>query len=481
MMRPLALLASCLAAAAGAETPDIGTLRLYETPSYSLVVADGVRPQLVARQIASFERVLARTLNREIRPTGTPTRIYIVSQAAWEQYLQPGPGIDAEFVPRRFSNLLLIDADLLPVKLREAVFHEYTHLFLHTQFRGLHPLWFDEGLATMMGATELRGRKAIIGTPPLRYRGRWIPLAKLFELTKSSPEYLSVTHSPEVHLESWGLVHRGLIDDPAFGAAMLKFLEALNRLVPVEDAAQDSFGMSLAALDTSLQRYVSQPLFREGVIELPSVDTPPLGKARKLDDLEASLHLARVMLDTGFNPRNVRELVTYAASLAPGSPDVTVLELRLALRDSDSPRAMSLLAKLPAGEARLAREAALALVDGLDVPGHAERAYALLDGVLQADADDAEAAWGFALAAAHLKKGLEVALTRLERARERVPDNADLAMATALVYEAAEAPPGKMLPWFTDTWRYSGDPAQRLRALQRVRELRELQRKSAPQ
>ena len=283
MNSPLAVLAFCLAAAAGAATPEIGTLRLHESPSFSLIVADGVRAKLVARQIATFQQVLSRTLNREIRPTGTPTQIYIVSQAAWEKYLRPGPGIDAEFVPRRFSNLLLIDADLLPQQLREAVFHEYTHLFLHTQFRGLHPLWFDEGLATMMGATELRGRKAIVGTPPLRYRGHWIPLAKLFELTKTSPEYLSAAQSPDVHLESWGLVHRGLIDEPAFGAGMLKFLEALNRLVPVEDAAQDSFGMSLAALDTSMQRYVSRPLFREGVIDIPPVDTPPLGKARKLD------------------------------------------------------------------------------------------------------------------------------------------------------------------------------------------------------
>jgi tetratricopeptide (TPR) repeat protein len=473
-------LAFCLAVRASGESADVGALRLFETPGYSLIVADGVNAGRIARQIANFERVLSRTLAREVRPTGTATQIYVVSESAWERYLHPGAGIDAEFVPRRFSNLLLIDADLSPRKLREAVFHEYTHLFLHTQFRGLHPLWFDEGLATMLGATELRGRRAIIGTPGLRYRGKWIPLPRLFELDKSSPEYLSVDDSPDVHLESWGLVHRGLINDAGFGGSVLKFLEALNRFVPVEDAAQDSFGMSLAALDTSMQRYVSQPLFREGVIEFEPAEAPSLGKGRELGELEARTRLARVMLDTGFNPQNARELIESAAALAPGSPDVAVLELRLALRESDETRAAALLGKLPAGDARIAREAALALLDRLDEPGHAERAYALLDRALQADDGDAEAAWGFAISAAHLGRGLDVALSRLDRVRGRVPDNADLAMATALIHEAANAP-GKAVPWLIETLRHSGDPAQRLRAAQRLKTLRALQRRTAPQ
>ena len=146
--RLLTAFALSATAAATGDAADIGALRLYETPAYSLVVADGVSASGIARQIANFERVLSRTLVRDVRPTGTATHIYVVGGAAWERYLRPGRAIDAEFVPRRFANLLLIDADLSREKRREAVFHEYTHLFLHTQFRVLHPLWFDEGLAT---------------------------------------------------------------------------------------------------------------------------------------------------------------------------------------------------------------------------------------------------------------------------------------------------------------------------------------------
>jgi hypothetical protein len=480
MLRLLTALALGAAVGTTGAAAELGALRLYETPNYSLVVADGVSPTGIARQIANFERVLSRTLARDVRPTGTATHIYVVGKDAWERYLRPGRGIDAEFVPRRFSNLLLIDADLSRRQRRDAVFHEYTHLFLHTQFRGSHPLWFDEGLATMLGATELRGRKAVIALPPLRFRGRWIPLSRLFELDKHSPEYLSVTESPDVHLQSWGIVHRGLVDDPDFGASMLRFLEALNRFVPVEEAVQDSFGMSLAALDTSMQRHLSEASFRGGVIEFEPAPAPSPGKGRKLSDLESRTRLARVMLDTGFNPQNARELIASVAALAPDSPDVAALELRLALREHDAARTASLLDKLPAGDTRIAREAALALLERLGDPGHAERVYAWLDRALQADGGDAEAAWGFALAAAHLKRGLDAALARLERARGQVPDNADLAMATALVHEAAGAPEN-MLPWLIETWRYSGGSAQRIRAAQKVRELRALQRQTAPQ
>jgi hypothetical protein len=332
----------------------------------------------------------------------------------------------------------------------------------------------------MLGATKLRGRKAVIALPTLTFRGRWIPLPRLFELDKSSPEYLSVDESPDVHLESWAIVHRGLIDDPVFGASMLKFLAALNRFVSIEEAAQDSFGMSLAALDSSMRAYLENGSFRGGVIAFEPVRAPALGKGRRLSELESRTRLARVMLDTGFNPQNARELIASAASLDPGSADVAALELRLALRERDEGRAAALLGKIPAAEVPIAREAALALLERMDGPGYAERAYAWLDRAQRADADDAESAWGFALAAAHLKRGLEVALMRLDRARGLVPDNADLAMATALVHEAAGSHE-KMLPWLIEAWRHSGDPGQRLRAAQKMRELRALQRQVAPQ
>jgi tetratricopeptide (TPR) repeat protein len=186
------------------------------------------------------------------------------------------------------------------------------------------------------------------------------------------------------------------------------------------------------------------------------------------------------MLDTGFNAQNARELIASVAALDPGSPDAAALELRLALRERDEARALALIEKLPAADIRITREAALALLERIDAPGHAERAYAWLDRALRADADDAEAAWGFALAAAHLKRDLDVALTRLDRAHGLVPDNAELAMTTALVHEAAGSHE-KMLPWLIEAWRHSGDPAQRLRAAQKVGELRALQRQVAPQ
>src|SRR5687767_8886581 len=105
MLRFLTAVAFAAAVGATGAVAEIGALRLYEAPNYSLVVADGVDARGIARQIANFERVLSRTLARDVRPTGTATQVYVVSGPAWERYLRPGRGIDAEFVPRRFSNL----------------------------------------------------------------------------------------------------------------------------------------------------------------------------------------------------------------------------------------------------------------------------------------------------------------------------------------------------------------------------------------
>jgi hypothetical protein len=487
---PSLLLAAAVTAHAG---PRIGNLHAYETPYYTLIVTDGIDAGQVATHIANMEQTLARMLNRDVRPTGNPTYIYVVAGPFWSRYLGPGRAFAGEFVSRRFSNYLMLDGRVARRdrhELRRRIYHEYTHFFLHTQFRGTHPLWFDEGLAEIMEWAEMQRYGTVLRLPKQRRGEGWIPLPRLFELDKSSPEYLAADSSVRVHRQSWGIVHRGLIADRPFGARILKFLTALDRLDPIEDAARESFGMSLAELDASMREYLGKKRFEQAFV--PVGRSPPikLGLGRKLSELEARLAIARAMLDTGLNSQVAREFVESAAELAPESAEVAVLRLRVAVRDRDDAAIESLLARSPVTDVRFARDAGLALLERvrenpLDEKLDDSRRAAMTDRALEllrvvADADDAEADWAFALAAAQRGRGLEEALDRLERAHTRVPDNPDLAAATALVLEASGSPES-MLPWLVSTYRFSADPAQRRWAAERVAELRKMERQTAPQ
>jgi hypothetical protein len=490
----IAILGTLLAPSLATAAPRIGNLRAYETPYYTLIVTDGIDAGKVAAHIANMEQTLARMLNREVRPTGNPTYIYVVSGPFWSRYLGPGRAFAGEFVPRRFSNYLMLDGGMAQRdrgQLRRRIYHEYTHFFLHTQFRGTHPLWFDEGLAEIMEWAEMRRYGTVLRLPKQRSDDGWIPLPRLFELDKNSPEYLSADSTVRVHRQSWGIVHRGLIADRPFGARILKFLTALDRLDPIEDAARDSFGMSLAELDASMREYLGQKRSEQAFVPVGQRSPPiKLGNGRKLSELEARLTIARAMLDTGLNSEVAREFVESAAELAPGSPEVAVLRLRVAVRDRDDAAIASLLASGPVTDVRFARDAGLALLELVrDNPldeklGDAGRA-AMTDRALELlrvvpGEEDAEADWAFALAAAQRGRGLEEALDRLERAHTRVPDNPDLAAATALVLEASGAPES-MLPWLVSTYRFSADPAQRMWAAERVAELRKMERLTAPE
>lgn len=489
------LVGVALAACAGAHARDgdLGTMSAWDTPAYTLIAAQGHDPRPLMQRFANVERVLSKMLATPVRATGVPTTVWLAPPGIWGRYLAPSRDIVGEFVPRRFANYLIINASLRGAHLRGGLQHEYTHFFLRTQFGGLYPLWFDEGMAGLMYSTELHRNSATILVPVNIDKGAWVPMARLFVIDKSSREYLEQPASDAVHRESWALMHRSLIAETAFGAKMFAYLSAINRLVPVEDAAQDSFGMTFPQLDAEMQRYLGSDLF--AVARLPYESAPPvrLPARRAIGPTEVRVLLARVMLDTGFNLGRVRELIDAAEQLEPGAPALAVLRLRLAVRDRNDAEMTRLADSLErSDDAVIVRGLGLALFERVreEAPEDplpatqraaiAQRAFGLLDRALAADPADAESAWGYALLAAGLQTRLDIALTRLAAVDVRLPDHPDLAEARARILEA-RGDGAAMLPALLTVLRHTSSAKQRAWAAQRIRELRTREREQAPQ
>ncbi len=481
----MAALAALVACGAWAREPQLHGMKAWSQPAYVVFSQDERIAQTLMKEIPPIEGVLATLLERKPQPSGLPTYIFIVRDSVWNRYLAPSFNIVGEFVPSRFANYLLLSTGIDGPARRDAVYHEYSHLFLHTQFRGVLPLWFDEGLAELVGTTRFKAETAIVGIPKSSFRSGWIPLSRLMQLDKKSEAYLTDS-TRSVHFQSWAIVHRGFIAEPAFGKQMLAYLNAVNNGMSIDEGVETHFGVSVDELDRQMRRYSSRFSFDAGSIKFVRPPPVPAGPGRELSEVDSLKMLARVMFDTGLKPIRVGEVIAAAEKRAPESPNVSTLKLRLAVRDRDDAAIANLLRLLePATQnVRVGRDVGVALFERVreippddPLPGELKRqwqqkAMDLLDRSLRADAEDPEAAWGYGLLASALNKDFETALERLERAARFAHMNADIEMATALVYESRQQPERAVGHWM-NTARFSHSLEQRLRAGRRVDAIRQ--------
>src|SRR4051812_42115642 len=177
----LMIAALCTQHRVHARDVDIGRLRVWELPAYTLIAEDGYNPRRIVARLANTERALSRLLATPVKQPAVPTVVWLAPRKVWNRYLAPSHAIGGEFVPRRFANYLVIDADLGGDRLRSGVQHEYAHYFLRTQWGGLYPLWFDEGMAQLMELAEFRRGRATFEPPLIETTSNWIGMARLFE------------------------------------------------------------------------------------------------------------------------------------------------------------------------------------------------------------------------------------------------------------------------------------------------------------
>jgi hypothetical protein len=406
------------------------------------------------------------------------TYLLFVPEDLYEHYLQPGSEFNGDFAPGRFANFILLKDNRVWPDMRPRIYHQYTRRFLYTQSPGIHPLWFDVGLATLVEMTEFRVSTARVGIPPYDSY-YWMPLDTLLRLDRSSPEYTIFTTN-RVHFESWALVHRGLIGEPEFGKQMFAYLRALDELKPIDEAVPESFGMNIDQLDRSLDKYAAKYL---PVVTVNLEPAPPVPQkaGNKMSELEMLELLADAMITSGSNPQHLRELVDAAYRLAPGSPTADVLRMRLAVRDRDDAALERLLQEIEPRmvDPKVARGVGLALFERVRADedlkvmpaatreAFATRAFELLRDSVARRTDDVEAVWAYAMLAARQRRDLSASMLALYRVQRQLPDNADLAMAAALLHEA-RGETQDMIAALGETYRFSSSVDQRRWAKRRL-------------
>jgi len=431
-----------LAIGAQAREPDVRGYKAYEMPAYTIVTPDERNAARIAWPVAQSEAVLAKLFDGETTAPGAPTYVFLMPVSVWRRYLQPGVGLNGEFVPARFANYLLLCATQDESALKRLTLQQAAHWNLQSRFRGIVPMWFDEGVALIVAAADFRNAEVVLGQRPgFRSARGWIPMSELLSMDKGSRSYLDLATTDIVLTESWALVHRGLIFDPSFGRQMMAFIAAQNSLAPLDTAVQSNFGVTLDQLDRDMSSYASRLGFEDLDLKFQSAPVAALPPGRAMSEAEALEFIGEVMLASGFKPLRLSDIANALLRVPDGKYAEFTLRMRIAARDGDDVSLTKLSAAIDQHtiDPAILRGAGLALYERSAETRRNDqsvRALELLDRALNVQPDDAEAVWAYATLAARLNRDLPIARDRVAAASTRWPSNPYLAQAEALVREA---------------------------------------------
>jgi hypothetical protein len=350
------ILATALAGTAHAgDVPELRTWCELRTPDYHLI-GDPDRDALtgLVSLLYRFAPIAEPFLPGE--PVARPAALkLIVFRNARDFRRLTGKRTFAGFMqPSLQTNRLLIG----PIRgdLEQTTLHEYAHYLLRNRLDVSLPVWFDEGLASLLGAVTFEGGNAIVGELPVsRLRshmtddgvdgGEPAQLALSRTLAIGSIDELPGRKIGAFYDWSWLLAHYLYLGRPTGPDGMPEGLEAF--LSTREGSLADALGISERRLLRELERHLERPPVR--TLHQPQAPLPEL-EFRCLDGAERDLTLARAI--TPQAPDMARALLAPLAEAQPGNVDVLVSLARADAAADDHPtseaRTEALIEQAPA-------------------------------------------------------------------------------------------------------------------------------------
>lgn len=176
----------------------------------------------------------------------------------------------------------------------QTVFHEYAHLLLSGNFPKTAP-WFDEGFAEYLSTMKVTNGTIEIGNlipgAELLKEASKFRLLDLFQVQHHSETYNQNGERRDMfYVESWLVAHY-LFDTNRLAQAAKYFILTDQQKVPIPEAVQTAFGMSLAEMEKTIwTNWHNGKLYAKRARE--KIPTSFTATARPLDSLEARAQLA---------------------------------------------------------------------------------------------------------------------------------------------------------------------------------------------
>lgn len=233
--------------------------------------ADSEKLRQVAAWLEFFHSAFARLVSRNVLDASVPTTVILFRDEAsftpFKPLYQGRPAnVAGFFQPGEDVNYIAISLEPGERDPFSTAFHEYVHLHLKDNVPGT-PLWLNEGLAEFYGTMQFAGGEATLGAPLNHYirllrEQEMLPLSTLFSIGTTSPHYNEQEKSGIFYGQSWALVHYLMLGGGNNRQEQFKrFLHQVSRGDAPGRALEESFGMTLAALENELKAYVRRGEF----------------------------------------------------------------------------------------------------------------------------------------------------------------------------------------------------------------------------
>ena len=183
------------------------------------------------------------------------------------------------------------------------IYHEYVHYLVNsTKLR--FPLWLNEGLAEFYSTFEVTDgdKKILLGRTVENHilylrENKFLPLATLLKVDRSSPDYNENSKRGIFYAESWALVHYLMLGNPQRHKEYLEFVDLQSRNQPVEESFHKAFGTDYSTLEKELRDYIHRNLYP--LLNLPleqRLQFDASAESKPLTEAEVQYYLGDLLL-----------------------------------------------------------------------------------------------------------------------------------------------------------------------------------------
>src|ERR1700754_858219 len=299
----------------------------------NLFVIGNAEPEKL-RQVAVwlefFHSAFSRLVSRNVLNSSVQTTVVLFRDDASftpfkPLYQGPPANVAGYFQPGDDVNYIAMSLDPHGRDSFSVAFHEYVHLHLQENVPGV-PVWLNEGLAEFYGSLQFANNEAVIGaTIPYYIRllrsQELLPLETLLSIDTRSPHYNEQDKTGIFYGESWALVHYLMLGGSGRQEQFKRFLHLVGRGEDVTKALENSFGMSLDAIEKELRAYIRQgelPSQRIASADDPQAYASFTAIQRvSLSEAEANYYLGDLLLHIG-RAEDAERYFKQAIALDPG-------------------------------------------------------------------------------------------------------------------------------------------------------------------
>ena len=267
----------------------------------------------VGARLEQFRDVLTRLFAGASSQSSVPTTVIVFRSDETYRPFKPlyegtPSNVAGYFQSSPDLNYITITIDGNTARPFGTIFHEYVHLFVESNLRGL-PLCLNEGLAEYFSTFDIAGggRKAIIGKSNdyhlkiLRSR-EWLPLESLLSADNKSPVYNERQSRDLFYAQSWALAHYLMLGRLGERQSdFYRFVELMAEGEPVNQSFKQIFQRDPAAIESELKEYIKRDKRPTQVTffdKRAGTKAEELPKSAPVTEAEAQYYLGDLLLHT---------------------------------------------------------------------------------------------------------------------------------------------------------------------------------------